>query len=412
MFFLARRHLMARKRQTTLIFLGISLGTMMFTVISGLQLGMREFITERLMNNTSHIKISAKDRLIEQQEISQRFYGDQPVQWLVAPGGKREEAHITYPQGWFNRLREDPAVLGYAPTLAMSVILSHRNSKRPAMLVGIVPSLQRQVMDIEKYITVGKLDDIHGGKVIVGAAMLEEIGAKVGDTIMATVGIEEPRPLKIIGTFSLDVEQLDKTLMYGALKDVQQLNKTPGRINEIAVALVEMDRAQEIADQWKLTSRDKVESWSEANANFLKIFDFQDYTRITVTAAILIVAAFGIYNVLSIMITQKRKEIAILRSIGYPPKMIMELFLIQGIILGITGALIGLSLGHLINLYLATIEIGMGMGGGKTTLMISTSINIYIQGFLLAFISAILASVLPARAASKLTPLDIIRSDV
>lgn len=413
MLFLAIRHLLSRKKQTILIFLGISLGTMMFTVISGMQMGMRDFIEGTLLNNTSHIKISAQERLIERDDITQRFYGEQPVQWVVPPAGKREEAHIVYPQGWFDRLRDDPEVLGYSPTMAMSVIISHRATKYPASLVGVIPSMHMQVMNLEEYVTTGKLTDLSGGgnKVMVGEALLELLGAKPGDNILITSGAGEPRPLKIVGSFSLGIEGIDRALMYGALKDVQQLNKTPGRINEIAVSLVNMDKAQQLADQWSITSRDKVESWEEANANFLQIFDFQDYTRITVTAAILIVAGFGIYNVLSIMISQKRKEIAILRSIGYPPKQIMELFLIQGIILGITGAIIGLLIGHLINMYFSTIELGMGMGH-QTTMMISYAPSIYIQGFLLAFISAILASILPARAASKLTPLDIIRSDV
>ena len=414
MLFLALRHLLSRKRQTILIFLGISLGTLMFTIISGMQLGMREFIEARLLSNTSHIQISARDNIIDRDEMTERFYGDEPVHWFVPPAGKREEAHIMYPQGWFDRLSADPEVTGYSPSLSMNVIISHRNSKYPSTLVGIIPSMYQQVMDLQKYVTKGKLTDLSegGNKIIVGEAMLKKLGSQIGDNILVSSGLGELRPLKIVGTFSLGVEQLDEALMFAALKDVQALNKTPGQINGISVSLVDMSRAHDIAAQWQLTSRDKVQSWEQANAQFLQIFDFQDYTRLAVTAAILIVAGFGIYNVLSIMISQKKKEIAILRSIGYPPKMIMELFLIQGIILGVTGAIIGLALGHLVNMYLSTITLGFGMGGGETKMMISYALSIYIEGFLLAFVSAVLASILPARAASKLTPLDIIRSDV
>lgn len=413
MLFLAIRHLLSRKRQTILIFLGISLGTMMFTVISGMQLGMREFVEDRLLNNTSHIQITARDLLIDKDEISRRFYPEQTVEWLVPPAGKREEAHIMYPQGWFDRLSIDPQVIGYSPSLSMSVIISHRDSKYPISLIGIIPSLQEKVMNLQKYITVGSFSDLGGGggKVILGEAMIEKLGSQVGDHILVSSGLAELRPLKIVGTFNMGVAQIDESVMYAGLRDVQTLNKSPGQINSIAVSLVDMEQAHGLADQWELTSRDKVESWEEANAGFLQIFDFQNYTRITVTAAILIVAGFGIYNVLSIMISQKRKEIAILRSIGYPPKLIMELFLIQGILLGVTGAIIGLVLGHLINMYMGTIELGVHMGS-RSTLMISYAPAIYLQGFLLAFVSAVLASILPARAASKLTPLDIIRSDV
>jgi len=414
MFFLAIRHLLSRKRQTTLIFLGISMGTMMFAIISGLQLGMREFVVDRLLSNTAHVKISARDQSVDKDEMTQRFYPDgEMINWVSPPSGKREEAHILYPQGWFDRLRDDPEVIGYSPTLSMSVIISKGDTRHPAALIGVVPELHESVLDINQYIQVGSLDVLKnsGNRVIVGDKLLENLGARVGDTIMVSAGQGELRPLKIAGVLSLSVEEVDKTLMIASLNDVQQLNKTPGQINEISVSLVDINLAQSIADSWELVSRDKVESWEEVNASFLQIFVFQDIVRITVTTAILVVAAFGIYNVLSIIVNQKRREIAILRSIGYPPSMILQLFLIQGIILGLSGALFGLLVGFGLNLYIETIELNIHIGSGNN-LIISFAPSIYIIGFTMAFLSAILASLLPAMAASKMTPIDIIRSEV
>ena len=414
MLFLAIRHLLSRKRQTTLIFLGISMGTMMFAIISGMQLGMREFVVDRLLSNTAHIKISARDQAVDKEEITLRFYpeGDL-IKWVTPPSGKREEAHILYPQGWFDRLRDDPEVLGYSPSLNMSVIISKGDTRHPAALIGVVPELHEKVLDINRYIKNGSLTDLSNGgnRVIIGDKLLENLGAKVGDNILVSAGKGELRPLKIAGVLSLAVEEIDKTLMIASLNDVQQLNKTPGQINEISISLTDIDRAQDVADIWGLVSRDKVQSWEEVNASFLQIFVFQDIVRVTVTTAILLVAAFGIYNVLSIIVNQKRREIAILRSIGYPPKMIMRLFLIQGIILGISGAVFGLLIGFGLNLYIETIDLGLSIGSGNH-LIISFNKSIYITGFLMAFLSAIIASLLPAYAASKLTPIDIIRSEI
>lgn len=414
MFFLAIRHLLSRKKQTTLIFLGISMGTMMFAIISGLQLGMREFVVDRLLSNTAHVKISARDQSIDKDEMTKRFYPDQTmINWITPPSGKREEAHILYPQGWFDRLRESPDVMGYSPSLNMSVIISKGDTRYPAALVGVVPELHEKVLDINQYITVGSLDVLRnaGNRVIIGNKLLENLGARVGDNIMVSAGQGELRPLKIAGVLSLDVEEVDKTLMIASLTDVQQLNKTPGQINEISVSLVDINLANDIASSWELVSRDKVQSWEEVNASFLQIFVFQDIVRITVTTAILVVAAFGIYNVLSIIVNQKRREIAILRSIGYPPSMILQLFLIQGIILGLSGALFGLLIGYGLNLYIETIELSIHIGSGNH-LIISFNPSIYLIGFSMAFLSAILASLLPAMAASKLTPIDIIRSEI
>ena len=413
MLFLALKQLLSRKKQTILIFLGISLGTMMYVVIAGMQLGMQEFVIDKLLNNTAHIKISAREQVIDKDEMTQRFYGpDHFTSWITPPSGKREEARIMYPQGWFDRLRVDPNVLGYSPSLTMNVIINHGDVHYPGTLSGIIPAMHRKIMNIDQYIIDGSLSDLSGGgsKIIVGKLLLEKLGARVGDTIRVTSGMGELRPLKIVGALSLGVGPVDEVLMLGALRDVQALNKTPGQINEIGVNLIDIEQAQPIAHQWSLNSQDKVESWDEANANVLEVFAFMDIQRMAVTFAILLVAGFGIYNVLSIMINQKRREIAILRSVGYTPRHILELFLIQGIILGAAGATLGLIIGHSMNLYLSTVEYSFGHNAESNYLLISKSVSIYVTGFLLAFVSSVLASLLPAHSASKLTPIDIIRS--
>jgi lipoprotein-releasing system permease protein len=411
MLFLAIRHLLSRRRQTILIFLGISLASMVYVVISGLYLGMQEYMIDRLLNNTAHIKISARDQSIDQPEMTKRFYGNETaVSWITPPSGKREEAHIMYPQGWFDRLRDDPAVRAFAAGLSVNVIISRRDTKRAGVLGGIEPDKQIKVTGLEDYMSVGSLLDLGGGgnKIIIGDGLLERLGARVGETIKVSAGSEEPRPFKVVGLLHLGVAEVDNTLMLAALRDVQQINKSPGQINEISVSLFDLDRAQELADSWKLLSRDKVESWSEANAGFFEIFNLQDFIRYTISVAILLVASFGIYNVLSIMVNQKRREIAILRSIGYSPHQVLELFLIQGILLGIGGAITGLVIGVLLKQYLGTIEM---QAMQIDHLNLSYAPSIYIGGFLLAFVSSLVASVLPARAASKLTPIDIIRSE-
>jgi lipoprotein-releasing system permease protein len=131
--------------------------------------------------------------------------------------------------------------------------------------------------------------------------------------------------------------------------------------------------------------------------------------RYVVSTAILIVAGFGIYNVLTIMISQKQQEIAILRSIGYNSFEITELFLLQGLMLGIAGGLAGIISGFLISAFLGSLQIYPKdfIRGGQ--IPIAYEFSIYYTAFLLAFFSSIVASILPARQAGKLTPIEIIR---
>ncbi|MCB0384126.1 MAG: FtsX-like permease family protein, partial [Bdellovibrionales bacterium] len=144
---------------------------------------------------------------------------------------------------------------------------------------------------------------------------------------------------------------------------------------------------------------------------FMQLINIQDIMRYIITSAILIVAAFGIYNVLSIMISQKQKEIAILRSIGYAPDKILRLFMIQGSMLGLLGGGAGLFIGFGACLIIGSIDLGFEIGKGSN-LLISYDWDIYATAFVAAQVAAAIASIIPARHAAKLTPLDIIRANL
>jgi lipoprotein-releasing system permease protein len=412
MWFLALRHLLSRKKQTFLIFMGIMLGTATYVFIAGMQLGFREFIVQQLVDNDGHIKITAHEEVITAETMTKSFFPNdgEHVSWLIPPFGKRDDAHILYPQGWFERLQNDEDILSFSEQLIVKVIAARGGVDSNGNLVGIVPEKQIAVTTLEKYMTNGSLKQIGqtGRRVVVGEGLLSKIGARVSESILLSVGGQAPVPFKIVGAFNLGIQQVDDTVIYGALRDVQQLNTTPGRVSQIAVRVADVAQAKTIAQRLGFNSHDKVQSWDEANANFLQVFRFQDIFRIVITVGLLLVASFGIYNVLSIIVNQKKREIAILRSLGYPPGDILNLFLIQGVLLGFVGAVVGLFFGFVMCIYMESLDFKvMGTGG----FIISYAPTIYIEGFAMALLSSVVASILPARAASQMTPIDIIRSE-
>jgi lipoprotein-releasing system permease protein len=130
------------------------------------------------------------------------------------------------------------------------------------------------------------------------------------------------------------------------------------------------------------------------------------------TISIVVVAAFGIYNILSILVTQKRKEIAILRALGFESYQILQIFLYQGLILGTIGGIIGLILGYGVCFYMSTLSVGSGrMMGSTGKMLVAFNIAIYIKAFIIAFVSSLISSIIPAYGATKLTPIGIIRSE-
>ncbi len=412
MFFLSWRQLIARKKQTVLILLGISLGTLLFVGISGVQLGMRQYISEQLLNNTAHILISGADRVVDPEEVTETFYSDAArVRWITAPYGRRGEVRLQNYAGWRDRLSQDQDVVDFSPRLNVHVVGTNGKFSAALNLIGTVPERQLRITSIESYMRAGSFKDLKNeNSIVVGSGVAKDLGLKVGQTLDLTAGKGTPRPFRVVGFVHFGNEQIDRSIAFGELNDVQALAKAPGRVSEVAVAVYDMDKAAESAARWKVLSADKVQDWQEANQIFMEMIRMQDFVRYFITIAILIVAAFGIYNVLTIMITQKRREIAILRAIGYAPGRILELVLYQGLVLGVSGGAIGLLFGFLLCLWAGSINFGFEIGGSNH-LLISYDWKIYATAFISANLSALIASYIPARAASRMTPIEIVRSD-
>lgn len=390
------------------------IGSMGYVVISGLIRGVQNFITYQLINNDAHIRIQARDEPVSEKTVRDSFYGDKEiVKWISPPSGRRGYLYIEHPHGWFEKLSRDSRVVAFTPSLSSETIFRRGHNTVVGVINGVFPHELARITNINDNMVEGKLEDIgqSGNRMVVGKGLLEKLGAKVNDTVLLSSGFGSPEPFKIVGYFRFGIKMIDDRTAYGALNQVQSLNKTPSRISSIAVRITDVNTAGEIAKEWSPDTREKVLSWQEAHKNILSAFTVQDTMRFVVSGAILIVAGFGIYNVLTIMIAQKQQEIAILRSIGYNSLEITELFLLQGLMLGIGGGAAGLLSGFLISFILSTIQIypeGFGKGG---RLPIAYEFSIYYTAFLLAFLSSVVSSILPARQAGRLTPIDIIRRE-
>ena len=413
MWFLALRHLVSRKRQSFLTLIGIVLGTAAYVVISGMMLGFQTFIIDQLVNNDSQIRISPREQIITEHSLDQDFFGENIlVAWAAPPSGRRDHPYILYPRSWFDRLESAPEVAAFSQQLIAQVIATRAKVSTAARLIGSDPAKQSQVTNIQKYMIKGSFTDIGrgGNQVLVGDGLLKKLGAAVSENLMLSVGKSAGQPFKIVGSFHLGVKNLDDSTIFGNLSDVQQLNGTLSRISDIAVKLKDVAQAGAVATAWNALSQEKVQSWDQANEGIMSVFKTQDIVRNSMTISILIVAGFGIYNILSMAVNHKRREIAILRSIGYESQDIVQLFLIQGVVLGALGGVIGCVLGYGGCEIMARIPIA-NRSIGDNRMLIAFLPSIYVRGFFLAFLSASVASYLPARAAGRLTPIDIIRSE-
>lgn len=412
MIFIALRQLFARPRQTVLTLLGVAFGTMGYIVISGMMLGQREYLLDQLVNADAHVKISAKSDVIRATTFDGVFnHNGENFIWRISPSGRKGHEQITSPTRWQKLLRADKDVTAVSPQLTARAIYQRGNMRESGKLVGIIPAQHAKVSNIARYVIQGSLTDLSegGNKIIIGEGLRAYLGCRLSENIFISNG-GAPQPFKVVGVFATGNKAQDDAQAFAYLATVQRFNNTPGQVSDIGIRITDLDTAREKAADLMRTGEIKAQSWQEASASFLSIFKLQDVIRYSVSGAILIVAAFGIYNILNIVISQKKREIAILRSIGYENKDIIMIFMSQGAIIGVLGGIAGMVIGFLMCLQLSHVEIVNPLrASGPEKMAVSFAVSNYVFAFGLAFVSTMLASFLPARAAGKLTPIDTIR---
>lgn len=412
MMFLSIRHLLTRKKQSVLILLGIVIGTAAYVTISGMMLGFQTKLLDQLVNNDAHIRISAREELLTASNMNS-FEKSLHVFWSIPPSGRKDSVKIEYPVAWFKKLNSEPEVLAYSPQVNMNVIFTRGKVTIAGRMIGSDPYKQSRVTNIDQYMVQGLFKNISnsGSSVLVGSALLNNIGARMSETILISNGKNLPRPFKIVGVFDTGVKNVDETTVFASITDTQKLRGTPSEITDIAVKIADPYNATAVAKTWKNASREKILSWEESSASILSVFKTQDIVRNSMTISIIIVAGFGIYNILSILVNQKKRDIAILRSMGFVPSDIVNLFFNQGLILGFFGGITGLILGYLLCRIVGMIEIAPGrMGSNSTHMIIAYNGLIYVKAFVIAMLSSVFSSIFPARQAGKMEPMDIIRS--
>ncbi len=409
MLFLAFRHIFARPKQSLLTLLGVALGTTAFITFAAIMTGFQTFIIDQLVNNDAYVKISAKEKMVTEQDLNVSLFKDKShVFWVTTPSGRQESAKINYPLGWFHKLDRDPRVLAYSPLIGAMVLYIKGGISLSGKLQGVEPVNQAKVTNISNYMISGDYQSLTGGgnRVILGVGLAKKMGSKLSDTILISVGKADSIPFKISGIYKTGIVNIDDSIGYAHLRDVQNALSRPSEITDIAIRLTDVEDAQTFAAEYAAFTDEKVQSWDQSNASILSVFSLQDFIRTFITVAIMVVASFGIYNILNILVNQKRKDIGILRSFGFDPSEIQNLFMVQGLFLGISGGIIGLFFGFLMSLYLSTLKIG----GMMDTMRVNFSPRLYLMGIAMAVGASVLSSYLPARAAGKLNPIDIVRS--
>jgi lipoprotein-releasing system permease protein len=407
---IALRHLAKRRRQTLVSVLGVALGVGFFIGMTALMRGFQTYFVAQVIDVAPHITIKDEYR-------SPRV---QPAVLVHADGAvavrgvkPREELRgIRDARGMIASLEDIPGV-AVAPGLRGAALLRYGARDVTATIAGIEPARERRVGNIEKDMISGTLDDLRAtaNGIIVGIGLSERLGAGRGDTITVVAPSGDALSFKIVGIVATGITAIDNGEAYVLLKLSQVLQDRPNVINAIRIRLDDVTQAEPLARRIEAAYGWRTESWEEANRNVLNLFVIQNAIMYSVVGAILLVAAFGIYSIISTVVHEKARDIAILKSLGFTEGDILRVFTIEGVMVGVAGAVCGALVGEALIFGLGQVKFEQAGGfiRGTGGFLLARELWPYIAGSGFAVIASAVAALIPARKAAALNPVDIVR---
>ncbi|MBI3575998.1 MAG: ABC transporter permease [Gammaproteobacteria bacterium] len=405
---IAVTHLVHRKRQTLVSVLGVAMGVGFFIAMAAMMQGFQRYFVAKTIDVSPHVIIKDEYRTPPPQPVEQ-YYRAGAIRLLnVQP--RDERRGIKNGMAVVDAIARQPDV-AVAPTLAGQIFLRYGTKDVSATLYGIEPEKERRVTYLEQDLIAGSLNGLYttANGIILGSGLADKVGAATGDTLSIISPAGVILKMKVVGVFRSGVTAKDNYESFALLKKAQILQDRANVVNQIRIRLRDINQAAALARSLEARYGYRTESWEETNKNVLGIFVIQNGIMYSTVSAILIVAAFGIFNIITTVIHEKERDIAILKSIGFEEGAIRGIFLLEGAVVGVVGTLIGWALGYGLTELLASVRFNVE-GFVKTEgFVLYYTFRHYLIAGLFAMIASLVASYLPARKAAAVNPVDIIR---
>jgi lipoprotein-releasing system permease protein len=326
---------------------------------------------------------------------------------------------------------EDPRVLGAAPYVQTETLLQAQN-RQGALLRGVLPELEGRVTELPRKMTAGQFDSLRPGEfnIVLGSELAAALNVRVGDSVNAFISESVATPVgsmprakrfKVSGIFSVGAQEYDYGLALIHLTDAQALLRMGDDTSGVRLKLTDIWQAWPVARDLanRMEGVYEVRDWTRDHANFFRALKMEKTVMFILLSLVVAIAAFNLVSSQVMLVQDKQADIAILRTLGMSPKQVMQIFMIQGLVIGLVGVSIGTVLGIMLSLNLSVlVRFVEGVTGselmpadvyyisGVPTQVNTEDVLIIIA---VAIVMCLLATLYPAWRASKTNPVEALR---
>ena len=394
----ARRYLLSNPSQTLLLIAGVALGVTVFVFITALIAGLAVRLTDQVTGDSAHVSLEPPTR------VARVLAGpDLPVESVALVSTFQRKQIRDWPM-IVQLLRANPAVSAISPQISGSAFLVRSEAVSPVSILGVDPQGIDAISQITPKIISGD-GDLGADGLLIGVRMAEDLGLSAGQSILLRTDRGVERQLTVRGVFRTGLQSLDERVAFMSLQTARPLFVLPEGVTNIEVKLKNPDDARAVARFLADATGLRATPWQEKNLSLEDALTAQGQTGTLIQIFSLISIIIGVASALVLSAYRRRGEVGIMRAFGVPGGFILWVFLLQGLIIGLVGALIGCASGYGLCLWLQ----GIVKADGTSALPIAPEQGGYVAALVLTTLGAVIASILPARSASKVDPLEAIQ---
>ncbi|MFN0201303.1 MAG: ABC transporter permease [Bacteroidia bacterium] len=399
-------HLSSRKKQTIIAMFSVMFGVGMFIFMRSFVGGINKLQADLVFSGMAHIRIF--------NEVN----SDVPD--LVQPTNNqliniRNAKALQYTEGIKNATQvvqaigNNPHFTAITTQINTSATFKNGSVKLGGVLSGVEVEGEQQLFNMRKYIEEGSWEELatSNNHIIIGVGMAKKLNLSLGGNLTVVTAENITKNFKIVGIVFTGSPQVDETKAFIRNSCALQLaSKNRSYATDIQVNVKDFEKATAIAEPLKELLAYKVESWQEANEQLVAANTLRNLISTIVPTVLIIVAGFGIYNIMVMTVNEKIKDIAILKALGFSGDDVIQIFLTQAAFIGLLGGILGLILGFTISTIMSKIPFQMA---ASDHLVILFEAKTYLLAFVIGLIITLIAGYLPAKKAAAVDPVQIIR---
>ena len=404
--------LLARWKQTLVAAIGVTFGITMFITLLSFMSGLNDMLDGLILNRTPHIRLYNEIQASEQQPIDLYPAYKKHHNFIRSMKPKDELLQIHNSAPIIDALKKDSRVFGVAPKITAQVFYNVGSIDLTGVINGIDVEEENRLFFFSTYVTSGNYIDLKNtpNSIVLGKGAAEKMMAAIGDIIQVTTSKGERFQLKVVGYFQSGISEIDKVQSYANLNTTQKLlGESTGYITDIQVKLYDILQAPKMAKEFHDKFNIEAIDIQTANSQFETGSSVRTLISYAVGVTLLIVAGFGIYNILNMMIYEKMDSIAILKATGFSGSDVNKIFITIALSIGIFGGALGLLFGFGLSALIDQIPFNTASLPTVKTYPINYNPRFYMIGGIFSLVTTYMAGYFPSRKASKIDPVVIIR---